>query len=101
MQLGNLEAYLETELQYPIELESVLDRIGALEVEAPNESDTDTVAAILGPLGSDRYNSAQELLETILGNLSEEYIGRKFYDDRGGNHLEVAAGPRDEADISF
>ncbi|WP_439028011.1 hypothetical protein [Haloarchaeobius sp. DT45] len=101
MQLGNLEAYLETELQYPIELDSVLDRIGTTEVEAPNTTDSESIASILEPLGRDSYNSATELLETILGNLSDEYIGRKFYDDRGANHPDIQPAPRDEVDISF
>ncbi|MCT9094896.1 hypothetical protein [Haloarchaeobius sp. HME9146] len=101
MQLGNLEAYLETELQYPVDLDSVLDHIGSTEVEAPDTTGSETIETILRPLGTDTYNSATELLETILGNLSDEYIGRKFYDDRGGNQLEVKMGPTDEADVSF
>ncbi|KAB1190478.1 hypothetical protein GJR96_16010 [Haloferax sp. MBLA0076] len=60
-----------------------------------------------GPCSSSRWSaparrfSADELFTTIIGNVSDEYIGRKYYDDRGTNPSAAAVGPRDEADVSF
>nr|WP_233340482.1 hypothetical protein [Haloprofundus sp. MHR1] len=31
-----------------------------------------------------RYGSVDDVYQTILGNLDESFVGRKFYDDRGG-----------------
>ena len=101
MDLGELRGFLETELAYPIDHASVVEQIGASEVEAPDAEETETVSSIIGSVGQDSYASAEELFTTILGNVSDEYIGRKFYDDRGSNPVETAAGPRDESDVSF
>jgi hypothetical protein len=101
MQLVHLERYLEDELTYPIDLASVVDAIGSVEIESPNEDDSETVAAVLRPLGDDTYDSPGELFEAIVGNLSEEYVGRKFYDDRGGNPPGEADEPSDDVNVSF
>ncbi|ELK47037.1 hypothetical protein D320_20409, partial [Haloferax sp. BAB-2207] len=37
------------------------------------------------PLGTETYESAADLYNTILGSVSDDYIGRKFYDDRGAD----------------
>ncbi|GAB6861649.1 hypothetical protein ACFR97_15225 [Haloplanus litoreus] len=101
MMLNELRERLEDEFTYPVDRASVLARIGASEIEAPDSQETETVSTIIDSVGQGTYNSADELFTTILGNVSDEYIGRKFYDDRGGNPAETASGPRDESDVSF
>ncbi|MEF8824727.1 MAG: hypothetical protein V5A27_00015 [Halapricum sp.] len=100
MKIGDLPASLEGELTFPIDQSSVIERIGAVEIEAPDAQETETVSAIIGPVGQETYASADELFTTIIGNVSDEYIGRKFYDDRGGNP-PAASGPTDEDEVSF
>lgn len=101
MNIGELPGFLEDELQYPIDQASVLEQIGATEIRAPDRQKSETVSAIVDSVGLDRYNSSQELFETIYGNVSDEYIGRKFYDDRSSNATETASESRDEGNMSF
>jgi hypothetical protein len=88
MKLDELPAFLDTELTYAVDHATVLERIGDVEVGAPGDRENETIASIIGATGQTEYASARELFETIVGNLSDEYIGRKFYDDRGGNPID-------------
>ncbi|WP_256289395.1 hypothetical protein [Halobellus inordinatus] len=101
MKISHLLASLEDELTFPIGQDSVIRRIGAVEIEAPDAQGTETISTIIGPVGQETYASADELFTTIIGNVSDEYIGRKFYDDRGANPPRGELGPRDESSISF
>lgn len=101
MLLTELPARLDGKFSYPVELETVLDQMGSVQVEASDGTDTETIASILRPLGEDTFDSATILYETIYGNVSEDGIGRKYYDDRGGNVSGVDFGPTDEVNVSF
>lgn len=101
MLLSELPDHLETALTYPVELDTVLEREGHVEIEAPDASDSETIRAVLEPLNRDSFESPRDLFNTIYGNVSEEYIGRKFYDDRGSNPMAADRGPSDEQDVSF
>jgi hypothetical protein len=70
---------------YPITRETVIETMGETTVESPS-GDTETVAETLERTDTEEFRSAQELNDVFLGNLSDEYIGRKYYDDRGDNH---------------
>lgn len=101
MLLSELAARVDDELAYPADLETVVDRMGHVRIEAPNGGDSEPLAAILGPLETDTFESSAELLETVYGNVSDDHIGRKFYDDRGGNPPDSDEGPRNETEVSF
>lgn len=76
---------LEEEFEYPVDHATVLDRIGGATVDAPDDTDSETVDEIL-PADHDRvYETADDLYNSIYGNLDDSYIGRKYYDDRGAN----------------
>ena len=94
MKTSHALASLEDELTFPIDQDSVIRQVGAVEIEAPDTQETETVSTIIGPVGQETYASADELFTTIIGNVSDEYIGRKFYDDRGGNPSGAALDPR-------
>jgi len=101
MLLSELTAYFEEEFSYPVEFETVIERTGDVQIEAPNASDTQTVASILEPVGYEEFESADSLFEAVYGNVDDAYIGRKYYDDRGGEHGETENQPRDENNVSF
>ncbi|WP_144906281.1 DUF5789 family protein [Halobellus captivus] len=101
MKIDELSAYLEDELEYPIAHERVIEAIGSVDIEAPDVEQTETVGTIVSTVGQETYDSAEELFNTIIGNVSDEYIGRKFYDDRGSNPAETVSGPKDEENVSF
>jgi len=101
MRIAELSEYLETEFEYPIDQQSVIERIGSVELDSPDVDHPETVEAVVDPVGQETYESAEELFATIVGNVSDEYIGRKFYDDRGGNPPATASAPRDDENVSF
>jgi len=100
MKIEELPAYLESELTYSLSHDSVLDRVGSVEIDAPDSDATEQISDIIGAVGQESYASPQELYETIIGNVGDEFIGRKFYDDRGGNPIDTRPGPMDDA-VSF
>lgn len=70
-------------IEYPIDHDALIARLGDHEIRAPTGRTT-TVGEALGIAEDRRYGSATEAHETIVGNLGEAHIGRKYYDDRGG-----------------
>ena len=101
MLLSELPEHLETTLTYPVELDTVLEQEGHVEIEAPDARDSETIRSVLEPLNRDSFESSRDLFNTIYGNVSDEYIGRKFYDDRGRNPMTTDRGPSDERNVSF
>lgn len=101
MLLTELPTRLEAEFDYPVELSSVIERMGSVAVEAQDDTEPETVRSILQPLGTETFESSRMLYETIYGSVSDEHVGRKFYDDRGGNLAEYGDGPSDDLNVSF
>ena len=101
MKVNELADYLEGELSYPIERTSVMEAIGDVEIESPDNGRTETIGDTLEPLNEESYSSSDELLHAIVGTLGDEYIGRKFYDDRGPNPEGGEAGKEFPANESF
>ena len=82
MRLRNVREEIEDCVDCPAELGMVLDEIGNEKLEAPG-GESETVAQVLERDGTETYKTTVELYESILCNLSEAYVGRKAYDDRG------------------
>ncbi|WP_410766762.1 hypothetical protein [Haloferax sp. DFSO60] len=101
MHIHRLEAYLSTEFSYPVTTQQVITQIGSIEVDAPDADDSETIETILEPLGGVVCDSPQDLFNTILGNLSDDFIGRKFYDDRGANPMPTPKSATDPENQSF
>ena len=88
MKFRELPSFLESEFVYPTSTDSVVDQAGEVVVDAPDEDNSETIGDILSRVDAETYGSAHELYTTILGNVSDDYIGRKFYDDRGSDPAE-------------
>lgn len=88
MDINALPEWIDTEFEFPLSKKTVLDRAGDLEIDAPDRADSETLETILGGGGDETYHSGEDLLTAIRGNLSDGYIGRKYYDDRGSNPTE-------------
>jgi hypothetical protein len=99
--LSELADYLETEFTYPIELDEVVERAGDVRIGDDGAEDPETIGSALDSLGPISFESADALYKTIYGNVGDDFIGRKYYDDRGGNPSEVPGGPSDEDHVSF
>jgi hypothetical protein len=72
----------ETEFSYPITREEIVDAIGDTTVQAPR-GPSESVAEVLERTETPTFQSPQDLRETFFANLCDQYVGRKFYDDRG------------------
>lgn len=101
MLLTELPARLEAEFDYPVELASVIEQMGSVHVETQDGTNPETVRSILQPLGRETFESATMLHETIYGSVSDDHVGRKFYDDRGGNLAGYGDRPSDDLNVSF
>ncbi|AFK20110.1 hypothetical protein E6P09_14670 [Haloferax mediterranei ATCC 33500] len=93
MEIRELPALLESELTYPVDTGHVVDQIGNVELDTPATDTSETIGVILAPLGATTFDSPNELYNTILGNVSDDFIGRKFYDDRGANPAAPSNAP--------
>jgi hypothetical protein len=82
---SEIHKLVETGFEFPLTTAAVLEQVGEKEIEAPNPSESETVATILARSGEETYYSEDDLLSALQNGLSEEYIGRKYYDDRGPN----------------
>ena len=90
------------QFKFPVDHAIVLDRIGDVTIDAPDEEDSETIGDALTSDNDATYETADDLFESIFGNLDDNYIGRKYCDDRGAT-IEEGDGryPRDEEDESF
>jgi hypothetical protein len=77
------DAFDET-YSYPIDLDTVLQTMGEETIESPNGTD-ETIAEIFGPAEAGTYDSSRDLHDEFVSYLGDQYVGRKFYDDRGDN----------------
>lgn len=70
--------------EFPTDHETVVEQLGDVELAAPT-GDVVTVSTILDRIEVDTYQSSDDLYTTLLGGLEDGFIGRKYYDDRGGH----------------
>ena len=102
MEPPQLRSYLDNEFEFPVDHAMVLNRAGDVTIDAPDEEDSETIGDVLTSDNDATYETADDLFESIFGNLDDKYIGHKYYDDRGAT-IEEGDGryPRDEEDESF
>lgn len=84
MRLPDVRERVARAIDFPADRATVIRQFGDRELEAP-EGETESIREILELSGEDSFRSADEFYTTIVGGVSDAYIGRKFYDDRGGN----------------
>lgn len=101
MQLNELGAFLDGRFSYPVDEATVREHIGSQTIDSADTGEGLSIEAILENHRGDEFASDTELLQTILGELPDEYVGRKFYDDRGSNPEQVRDGPRAQQDESL
>lgn len=84
MRLTDARDRFVSEFTFPVERETVLDELGDVEIDGPTD-DPETVEEVLERSGVESFRSADDLYDTIIGSIGSEYVGRRFYDDRGPN----------------
>ena len=71
------------EFDFPVDHDTLIDVFGETELTPPTGEPT-TIETVLGNVNEQTYHSIEDIYQTILGSLDESFVGRKFYDDRGG-----------------
>lgn len=85
MRINELPGFLDQELNYPVARSAVIEQIGDIELESPTDERRATISTSLERLNEGSYHNSEELFHAIVGTVSDQYIGRKYYDDRGSN----------------
>lgn len=73
----------EQAFEFPTDHETVDRQLGDVELMTP-AGDVVTISDILERTDENSYNSADGLYTSLVGNLEDGFIGRKYYDDRAG-----------------
>ncbi|GGN95300.1 MULTISPECIES: hypothetical protein [Haloarcula] len=73
----------EQAFDFPTDRTTVVGQLGDVELSTP-AGDVATVRDILNRTDEDTYHSPDELYTSLVGNLEDGFIGRKYYDDRAG-----------------
>ncbi|WP_418285173.1 hypothetical protein [Halorubrum sp. DTA46] len=98
MEYSDTEQIVEQSLEFPATHTAVVEQIGAIEITSPS-GDSVTIREILDPVEEESYLNSDSLYAAIVGNLDETFIGRKYYDDRGGTTFGTVTD--DESTVSF
>ena len=70
------------ELTFPVTCAQAREEVGDVPLASPG-GDDETVGDALDRCETREFDSADELYSALLTFLSESYVGRKGYDDRG------------------
>ncbi len=92
MRLPETRDLLSRELTFPADHDRVVEAVGDVELDPP-QGEPETIAQVLDRSGAEEYASVDEVYDSLIGFVSDQYIGRKFYDDRGTNP--------DDPEVSF
>ena len=85
VEFGSLADELESE-EYPIDKSELLETYGDRELELQNGGQT--LHEVLDPLSEPTFESAEDVIQSVIGMVGDEAIGRKNYSDRGGQAPE-------------
>lgn len=88
----------EQAFEFPAEHGTVVEQLGTVELSSP-EGETVTVKSVLERTNETTYATSNDLYISLIGNLEDGFIGRKFYDDRAGSRTGVESVRGD--DVSF
>lgn len=71
---------------YPMGKAELVERYGDRKLDL--EDGTRTLEEILGPIGEDSFESADAVIQSVIGMVGDAAVGRTEYTDRGG-HTKV------------
>jgi len=82
MRIPEIRNLIVREIEFPVSCNEVKETVGDVCIETPLGSEEE-LGDVLGRCGAREFESADELYDAVVGNVSGEHIGRKKYDDRG------------------
>ncbi len=87
MRLPETRDLFVNELTFPISCETAIESVGDIELEAPN-GNSETIGEVLARCPEEEFESVDGLYDALVSFVSDAYVGRKFYDDRGSQDTE-------------
>ncbi len=85
MEYSDLRGFLDESVEFPITHDSLVGQLDGVEITAPTGGSV-PVDEVLNRVGEPSYESSEVLYATLVGNLDDRFIGRKYSDGRGGAH---------------
>jgi len=96
MRLPETRDLFARKLQFPATRATVMETVGSTVLDAPG-GENKTIGDIIDRCETDEFESADTLYDTLMTFVGEEFIGRKYYDDRGG----IGQSLDDEQEVNF
>lgn len=85
MEYSNVRQLIDELIEFPITHNRLIEQLGGVELTA-STGDSVPVSEVLNRADEPVYQSTNMLYTTIVGNLDDSFIGRKYSDERGGAH---------------
>jgi hypothetical protein len=95
MRLPETRDLFARELDFPVTREAVVETVGDTELEAPTGYN-ETIREVIERSDTEEFTSPDDLYGTLMTFVSDGFIGRKYYDDRGGQ-----TDPEDMEEVQF
>lgn len=86
MDFSKVRETLGQECNFPVDQETLVEQVGDTKLEAleAQATEAETIATVLDRTEESTYQSVDDAYHAIIGTVTDAYIGRKHYDDRGG-----------------
>ena len=82
MRLSETRDLFVSRFEFPVDRNEVIERVGDIEIDAPT-GEAERIGTIIDRSEQNTFASSEELQDLIITFVGDQYIGRKFYDDRG------------------
>ncbi|MDZ7688811.1 MAG: hypothetical protein U5J64_08855 [Halobacteriales archaeon] len=87
MRLSEIKEYIDSEVETPVEHDTAVEKLNGGEIDCPS-GDGKCMTEALERDETRTYETSTEIYESVMCYLGDEYVGRKFYDDRSPNMLD-------------
>ena len=94
MRLPETRDLFARELEFPASRDAVVAAVGGTELSPPDGEST-TIRTVIERSDVDEFGSADDLYDTLMTLVGAQFVGRRYYDDRGGMPTD------DESEVSF
>lgn len=84
MRFTDTQELFDDACEYPADMATLTEHLGDVEIEAPT-GETTTLSTVFDRGTARTFQTPGEAYTSMLSNLDESFIGRKYYDDRGDN----------------
>ena len=96
MRLPETRDLFARELEFPASRDAVIETVGSTELSPPDGENT-TIRTVIERSDAGEFGSADDLYDTLMSLVGAQFVGRRYYDDRGG----MPKDDDDESEVSF